>query len=465
MAKKGAPPPPLLDAFEGAATPAYLIDGELCLAYANQALADWVDLPPAEIVGRRVEYHSEGELAGEGGLMTGLCPAPAALRGERSRGVISCASREGHLQRRLAEFIPIEAALDGASYSVLVLVEPRDLTPGELANRLQGDAGPDAVHLALQQFRQAARGAAPPPALLGFGPASERLRRQVDAIAASGANALLIGAAADGLADIARHAYYRGNPLETELLLPLDAALLETDALIAPINEAAASAATLTLLIENAHALSPAVQSLLADHLAKSPSLRALATGETLAAFDEPLLSCVGTIVARVPSLGDRLEDLPLLAQWCVERCNAAGGKQVGGLSAEALEHLSLYGWPGGIDQLLAVVREAHARCETALIRPDDLPLAIKQALVGAGLAVGKPTRIVLDAFLGRIERELVTRALDQAAGNKAEAARLLGMTRPRLYRRLTTLGMLDEEESEPETPPTDDDSHADDNS
>ena len=48
----------------------------------------------------------------------------------------------------------------------------------------------------------------------------------------------------------------------------------------------------------------------------------------------------------------------------------------------------------------------------------------------------------MLDEFLAQIERELIVRALAQAKGNKAKAARLLGMTRPRLYRRLVQLGL-----------------------
>ena len=57
--------------------------------------------------------------------------------------------------------------------------------------------------------------------------------------------------------------------------------------------------------------------------------------------------------------------------------------------------------------------------------------------------------------MLAKIERELICRALDRAGGNKASAARLLGMTRPRLYRRLTQLGLIDrpsDDESELES-------------
>ncbi len=58
----------------------------------------------------------------------------------------------------------------------------------------------------------------------------------------------------------------------------------------------------------------------------------------------------------------------------------------------------------------------------------------------------------MLDEFLARVERELLRRAVAQAKGNKAKAARLLGMTRPRLYRRLVQLGMEKEAGSDHET-------------
>jgi len=47
---------------------------------------------------------------------------------------------------------------------------------------------------------------------------------------------------------------------------------------------------------------------------------------------------------------------------------------------------------------------------------------------------------------MGSIERELISRALTQAKGNKTKAAKLLGMTRPRLYRRLVQLGLIEED-------------------
>jgi DNA-binding NtrC family response regulator len=65
-----------------------------------------------------------------------------------------------------------------------------------------------------------------------------------------------------------------------------------------------------------------------------------------------------------------------------------------------------------------------------------------------------RPERIVLDQLLADIEKEAISRAMAQSGGNKTEAAELLGMTRPRLYRRLVQLGMISEPPPESEDQP-----------
>jgi DNA-binding NtrC family response regulator len=150
-------------------------------------------------------------------------------------------------------------------------------------------------------------------------------------------------------------------------------------------------------------------------------------------------------LVIHVPALRERTEDLPLLAQWCVGQCNAADEKQVTGLSAEAIEVLRGYDWPGNVRELGEVIGAAHRRCATAVIEPRDLPERIQGSL-GGPLATPppEPERIELEAKLVDTERSLIEQALRRARGNKAAAAELLGISRPRLYRRMVTLGLDD---------------------
>ena len=100
------------------------------------------------------------------------------------------------------------------------------------------------------------------------------------------------------------------------------------------------------------------------------------------------------------------------------------------------------YSWPGGLDELSAVVQAAHQAATGPEITADDLPLAIRQADQLARHPAPQEESIVLDELLAKVERELIDRALSRARGNKAKAARLLGLTRPRLYRRMVQLGL-----------------------
>jgi DNA-binding NtrC family response regulator len=162
-------------------------------------------------------------------------------------------------------------------------------------------------------------------------------------------------------------------------------------------------------------------------------------------------LDAVSTIVIRVPRLAERLDDLPMLAQYFVESCNRASGKQVGSIRSEALDLLALYSWPGQLDELRDVIAAAHRGCKSHEISAADLPATIHHASQAAARIRRRPERIVLDELLARIEREAIVRALAQAGGNKSEAAELLGMTRPRLYRRLVQLGLASESAAETE--------------
>ncbi|HPP52029.1 MAG TPA: helix-turn-helix domain-containing protein, partial [Thermoguttaceae bacterium] len=129
--------------------------------------------------------------------------------------------------------------------------------------------------------------------------------------------------------------------------------------------------------------------------------------------------------VIELPPLAQRREDIPLLAQAFVEQLNAQGRKQIRGFSSEALDRMAAYDWPGNLDELAQVVAEAYTKSEGPLISPADLPKMIHLAWEAAAYPRPIEETIVLDQFLKKIEQELLRRALRQAKGNKAKAARL----------------------------------------
>jgi DNA-binding NtrC family response regulator len=158
--------------------------------------------------------------------------------------------------------------------------------------------------------------------------------------------------------------------------------------------------------------------------------------------FRDDLAAALSTIVIELPPLAQRRGDLPLLAQLFLEDLNASGRRQLGGFTPAVLDLLDSYSWPGNLDVLAEVVAESHQRATGREIDVADLPERIR--LVSRAAAYPRQTEetIVLDEYLGRVERELIRRALARAKGNKARAARLLGLTRPRLYRRMVQLGL-----------------------
>jgi DNA-binding NtrC family response regulator len=106
-------------------------------------------------------------------------------------------------------------------------------------------------------------------------------------------------------------------------------------------------------------------------------------------------------------------------------------------LSDEAIDQLAAYPWPENVDELAELVHEAWDAAAGPLILPGDLPEKIRFAAGAQAYPARVEETIVLDQFLADIERELLVRAIRQAKGNRAQAARLLGLSRARLLRRL----------------------------
>jgi DNA-binding NtrC family response regulator len=154
------------------------------------------------------------------------------------------------------------------------------------------------------------------------------------------------------------------------------------------------------------------------------------------------------SLVIRVAPLRERLSELPLLAQHLLERLNLRGARQRSGFSPDALAALTGYDWPGNLRELARVIDAAHQTGAGDLIETDDLPADIRGHLAAAYLPPPLPPPITpLDELLTQVERRLIEHAMQRAGQNKSRAAELLGISRPRLYRRIKELNLPDEPE------------------
>jgi DNA-binding NtrC family response regulator len=133
--------------------------------------------------------------------------------------------------------------------------------------------------------------------------------------------------------------------------------------------------------------------------------------------------------VARInlPSLRNRREDIPLLVASFLGECCAATGKPVQDISREAMQALKTYAWPGNVRELKSAIECAVIVCKDKVIQIEDLPPEI--------LTPDYCQMVVTDA--PHDERSRMIAALESVRGNRTMAARLLGMSRATLYRRL----------------------------
>jgi DNA-binding NtrC family response regulator len=296
--------------------------------------------------------------------------------------------------------------------------------------------------------------------LIGDNPAIRRARRQVELAANTRAGVLIVGPPGGGRQHVAKTIHYAGNITTTDnktrgSLVPLACSVLDPDLIRSTV--AALSGPSLgdasqksTLLLNEADELPAEAQAELAKIISQqsfrpriiATSRRPLDELVDEGTFRADLASLLGTIVIDLPPLAKRREDIPLLVQMFVEKENAKGEKQIGGLKTDTLDMLDDYDWPGNVDELALVITEAHQAAESTTITATDLPKKIHLAADAAAHPRRPQETIVLDDFLAQIERELLERAMKVAKGNKAKAARMLGLTRPRLYRRLIQLGL-----------------------
>jgi Bacterial regulatory protein, Fis family/Sigma-54 interaction domain/PAS fold len=486
--------------------PVYVVDAVRRIIYCNAALAEWLELEPGRIIGRTVEYHSEAAnkttAGGDLTPLTDLCPPPRALAGEPCQGTISAMARDGRLAHRQADFVPLGAIHSSAKSpkigdskaitqgGVLVLLSAEDLSPQEIASDLSGDPSADDLHRTIRQFRRGQAALYAIHSLLGESSAMRKVRAQVAAAAASGVNVLVSGRPGGGRGHIARAIHYHAGGEAASKLIPLRCELVSDELLRRALDSLRVASSNPqhrpTLLLEHLECLAQSHQlQLLAVLRQNATSARIIATYSsnippanadesrrtadsraatdlaggaptrhaanpaagslTAGTLDPALVDALSTIAIDVPPLVDRLEDLPLLAQYFLEACNAQGGKQVGSISAETLDLLFLHNWPGELDELREVIAAAHRSCISPEIIPANLPAVVHHASRVAARTRRQPVRIVLDELLAAIEKEALERALSQAGGNKTEAAELLGMTRTRLYRRLVQLGLVSE--------------------
>jgi PAS domain S-box-containing protein len=159
--------------------------------------------------------------------------------------------------------------------------------------------------------------------------------------------------------------------------------------------------------------------------------------------FREDLLYRLRSARIRTPPLRDHREDIPQLVSAFLAEERVTAGKVVTGVSPEAMRRLARYPWPGNVREIRGAIEHAVVHCQGSRIEVDCLPPELLQAM---------PLADPVSAHRGNSERERIVTMLRRTGGNRARAARMMGIGRATLYRRLRNLGITASEADEQES-------------
>lgn len=150
--------------------------------------------------------------------------------------------------------------------------------------------------------------------------------------------------------------------------------------------------------------------------------------------FREDLYYRLNVVILHIPALRERKEDIPLLAQNFLQMFAAANSRNINGFSPQAMDKLIKYSWPGNIRELMNTVERAVVLSRTTILSAEEISL-----MMADNLPAGKSAdaEMAEKLSLHEIEKKGILEAISAAGGNKSKAARLLGITRKTLRKKL----------------------------
>jgi two-component system response regulator HydG len=157
--------------------------------------------------------------------------------------------------------------------------------------------------------------------------------------------------------------------------------------------------------------------------------------------FREDLFYRLHVVPCVVPPLRERKDDIPRLVAHFIAKLGPRTNAAIKGLTDAALARLCTYGWPGNVRELENVIEQSLVFAEGEKIDLGALPQSVRGTAPENTLAV--PTgEMTLPDILEDLERQLILRAYEKAAGVKTECARLLGIKTSALYYKLEKYGI-----------------------
>jgi PAS domain S-box-containing protein len=148
-----------------------------------------------------------------------------------------------------------------------------------------------------------------------------------------------------------------------------------------------------------------------------------------LGRFREDLYYRLKVVELTVPPLRERIGDIPLMADYFCKQFNRRFNRSIEGLSEDVIQALTIYPWPGNVRELEHAIEHAFVRCRSQFITREHLPPEVK-SYDGNQASFGEKKQ--------SLDLQTILEALEKTGGNKAKAARMLGINRRTIYRKLS---------------------------
>jgi two-component system response regulator HydG len=165
--------------------------------------------------------------------------------------------------------------------------------------------------------------------------------------------------------------------------------------------------------------------------------------------FREDLYFRLKVVRVVLPPLRERREDIPLLTEHYLRRLAAEHGKAVAGITPEALRLLGAYDWPGNVRELINTLETMIVLSPGAVLDVGDIPAEMRPAGHEERPEALRPGMSLEDA-----ERLLIEQTLASTAGNRQQAASILGIGERTLYRKIKEFGLAKDTDPQPDEPP-----------
>ena len=157
--------------------------------------------------------------------------------------------------------------------------------------------------------------------------------------------------------------------------------------------------------------------------------------------FREDLFYRLNVVELHLPSLGERPDDLPLLAQHFLELDRTQMGRSIHGFTNEAMQALLRHTWKGEVRELENIIERAVIFCESDMITVEHLPDYLRPSEASSSFALPKGKESLRDA-IREFERRYILEVISSTGGDKREVAKQLDISLSSLYRKMDELGI-----------------------